>query len=192
MHLTQPMYTKSLVFFTLCAVSACAQDRWVTFGVKGGVSITEPGSSSFTETNDSRRYLIGPTVEFRLPSNFAVEVSALYQRLGSTEQFQFANTLPLASILFNHRRADSWQFPLLGKYYFNAKTRGFQPFIGTGFAIRTAWAEDEGVVKTTNPQGEPVNTPYKGDFRLPTNVGAVAAAGARLKTGRFALTPEFR
>jgi len=150
MHFTPAMYSKLILLFLICAGTGFAQDRWVTLGVKGGVSITETTRTSSTEQEESRRYIIGPTVEFRLPGNFAVEASALYQRVGGTSAFPFLTPLfPSGSFFLNRRRADTWQFPVLGKYYFNARSRSFQPFLGTGYAIRTGWAEDEG--RTTAP-----------------------------------------
>src|SRR5436190_5859676 len=98
--------------YFLCIGSAGAQ--LVSVGVKGGVSITEPGRYN----DESKRYIVGPSVEFRLPFRFAAEIDALYMRTGSSSRFFFLDSTGIAGITTDIRtrtRGNSWEFPVLGK-----------------------------------------------------------------------------
>jgi len=67
--------------YSLCIGSAGAQ--LVSVGVKGGVLITNPARYN----DESQRYIVGPSVEFRLPFRFAAEIDALYTRTGTSTRF---------------------------------------------------------------------------------------------------------
>ena len=58
----------------------------VQFGVKGGVSITDPVRIGVDE---SRAYTIGPMLESRLPGGFAIETGLQYKRLGASGDIVF-------------------------------------------------------------------------------------------------------
>jgi hypothetical protein len=84
-------------------------------------------------TDESRPYTVGPSVEFRLPAGFAIEIDALYRRLGLRDSGLTAFTSYDA---FTDRwRGNAWEFPLLGKYYFRKRER-WQPFAGAGMGMR--------------------------------------------------------
>src|SRR5258708_4319682 len=83
--------------------------RLLSFGVKGGVPLTDASSGS-----ESKNYVIGPMVELKLPLGFTIEADALYRPLNLTFlSFQFGSS-------FDRVFADigSWEFPILGKYHF--------------------------------------------------------------------------
>ena len=64
----------------------CTPVRAVRLGrVKTGVGFGDPLGGG----RESSPFLIGPTVEVRLPASFAIEASALYRRLGYTYSFHF-------------------------------------------------------------------------------------------------------
>ena len=52
----------------------------VEVGVEGGIRATDDLSG--TISSESKRYIVGPAVDIRLPKRFSVEVDALYQRFG--------------------------------------------------------------------------------------------------------------
>jgi hypothetical protein len=80
----------ALVF--LFALSAAAQP--VSVGVLGGVPLIDQTQTygNPLDHDESRPYIIGPSLEVRLPAGFAIEADGLYQRIGSTVDSQFANS----------------------------------------------------------------------------------------------------
>lgn len=81
----------------------------ITIGVKGGIRATNDVEGS--GTSESKRYLVGPAVEVKLPFRLALEVDALYSRFGlRTSQGGFFGFTDQS------QRASSWEFPILAKY----------------------------------------------------------------------------
>jgi Outer membrane protein beta-barrel domain len=174
--------------------SLAASAQTVSVGVVGGGSLVTPNVYS----DDSHRYIVGPSVEVRLPKGFAVEADALYQRVGSS--FTYASILsgtnlapfyPYASSGVSRTVGSMWQFPLIGKYYFNRSSK-FQPFAGLGPELRTTgWHTDGSAVIVSGPSTTPVTSSGSSESRS-NNVGAAAMAGMRLQIGRLKLSPQFR
>ncbi len=192
-HLGWPMRKYTVVFLSLlgCSFSVSnAQDQRVSFGVKGGVPISSPPGYN----DESRRYIVGPSIEIRLPANFALEFDALYQRIGSSFYGSFSDPENGTAGAYSSReRGNSWQFPLLAKYYIGSRTRTWQPFLSTGYALGVSW--NHGEFQSSVTSGTPLTTQSnqgKSDSRSPLNVGAVLAGGVRYNAGRVALLPEFR
>ena len=106
-----------LSLFILGAFSAFSQP--VTFGVKAGVPLTDflnakqfaPGTSIEAATSTTNPYILGPTVELRLPANFSVEFDALFRHF----RYQWALNLIGASSQTT-ATSNAWEFPLLLKY----------------------------------------------------------------------------
>ena len=180
------MYKHSLFFFLMVAGSAVGQV--VSFGVEGGIPLTDRTSPP----DESRPYIVGPSVEIRLPARFALRVEALYQRVGTIADFfeipAGVSVLTNGLSFTNRTRANVWEFPFLGKYYFRPRSAAWQPYFETGWALRDAWVHTSG---TETPAGSS-SFSFKQDFRTPLDVGAVAGAGARIPMGRLALSPEVR
>ena len=111
--------------------------------------------------NEGKRYEAGPSVEFRLPANFAVEFSALYSRTGATALFYYAPVELFTQTTTYRTRGNNWQFPLLGKYYFGSKERSWRPYLGTGYSLRTTWFEVNGQTTSVDPTGQhPGSCPF--------------------------------
>ncbi len=183
-----------LVFAVLTAATAQAQQ--VSVGVKGGVHALD----STTANDESKRYLVGPAIEVSLPANFAIEGDALYQRLGSsTTLFSIftsgipapgespTNSFPLTL----RQRGNSWEFPLLAKYYIRSGSH-LHPFVSGGFSFRTVGVERQGANILIFANNVTQTVPFQLNFRTNLAVGAVGAIGLRYKIGRFAILPEFR
>jgi hypothetical protein len=167
----------------------------VSVGVMGGIPLNDPTSSGGATKDESPRYVVGASVELKLPANFAIEADALYRRIGNTLSF---SSLPAFTIFpgttgyINRERGNSWEFPLLGKYYFHEHESGWRPFVGTGFAFRTTQFDNTTTQTTIDTTGLSTTSTFAGSFRSNLDVGATVAAGIRLHKGRIALTPEFR
>jgi len=191
------MKTSALCFSILLFTAANASAQLVSFGVKGGVPITDQIKYG---ADESRPYIIGPSAEIRLPAHFAVEASALYQRLGSSSAFNFNQRSiffngggPLQSSTSNTReRANSWEFPLLGKYYFRSHSDKWQPYLGAGHAFQIAHYGVDSHTVNTDSNGTVSSFSSHYEYSSGLNIGATAAAGVRFRAGRFAILPEFR
>ena len=177
-----------LIAFFLCLLTSASllPAQFLSFGIKGGVPITSPYGPSDT----SHRYLVGPSLEVRLPAGFAVEAGALYQRTGYDAAYFFSVGEP-TSLVSARTRGNSWQFPLLGKYYFRRR-RAFQPFAGTGYAFRATWIHIDGI-STTTSAGLTTTQPFSSHGRTALDVGAMVALGVRWRAARHLnVLPEFR
>ena len=173
----------------------------VSIGALGGVPLvdqTQPDSGP-TSHDESRPYIVGPSVEVRLPAGFALEADALYQRLGNTFSYQLLNTIGPGSTLVgagttaftNRLRGNLWEFPLLGKYYFR-RDSAWQPFFGTGWALRFAEIHQAGSETMVDANGVLSTFSFKDSFRSDLEIGATFAAGVRYRVGHFAFLPEVR
>ena len=182
---------KPLALFILISVfSGSSLAQFVTFGVKGGVAITAPGASN----NESKRWEVGPSVEFRLPANFAAEFSAIYSRVGATTLFYYTPPIesPLQTVSYR-TRGNNWEFPILGKYYFGSEQRSWRPYLGTGYSFRTTWFDLKGQNTSVDPvRNTTVTSTFHNHYRTSLDVGAMAAAGVRFQAGRVKFLPEIR
>jgi len=166
-----------LLFFF--AGACCAQHLGV--GVKGGIPVTTDIEGS--GTSESRRYLVGPMIEVRLPFGFGVEADALYRRFGYSTTFEF---LSLASSV-TRARANSWEFPIVAKY------RWRLPCILAGVAPRHVDGEFANSGTNTNPTtGVRSFSSSTGKLDFVTGVGFVAGGGVEFGLGRIHVAPEVR
>jgi hypothetical protein len=195
-NVPRTFHMKILFCFVMIATARIASAQLVSVGALGGVPFLDatPGA------DESRRYIVGPSVEVRLPAGFAVELDALYRRLGDTSEFSGSyviapgpSTIPYVNFFINRQRGNSWEFPLLGKYYFRARTSSWQPFIGTGWDLRTIGVHQAFSQTVTDPAtGAAHFSSFHDDFRSDLGVGAVAVLGLRYRLGRLALLPQIR
>jgi hypothetical protein len=169
----------------------------VSIGVLGGVPIIEQTDTSNSLNHDeSRPYILGPSIEVRLLAGFTLEADALYQRIGNTSSFSLIDSFlgtGVAAITgeTTRTRANEWEFPLLGKYYFR-RNSAWQPFVGTGWAMRLAEIHESGTESIINTGAAISTFSLNNSFRSDLDVGATFAAGLRYRIGHFALQPQFR
>ncbi|MBZ5582896.1 MAG: porin family protein [Acidobacteriia bacterium] len=130
---------------TLClllfgAASALAQP--VTFGVRAGVPLTDfftgVQNQNFTFATNPRKYVIGPSIELRLPFGLGVELDALHRSV------EYAGSV---GATVANASASSWEFPLLAKYRFPTKV--VRPFVDAGFAFDTLTGLKQSVATAT-------------------------------------------
>jgi len=110
----------------------------VSFGVRGGVALTDfidapsslpaPFISLFAYQTTTNRYLIGPTVEVRLSSRFAIEGDALYRHLNYASETCSSGS----GCTIGHTTGNTWEFPVLAKYRIGEKR--VRPYIDAGIA----------------------------------------------------------
>ena len=171
----------SIILF--CAAVNSASAQLVSVGALGGLRLT----NGFDFDDHSRIYDVGGSVEFRLPAGFAVEADALYQRIGYSYGSISVNDAVITAGNAFQERANLWEFPLLGKYYFRTSDAAWQPFLGTGFAFRTGSLHADVTDFSTTPF-----TLFHGDSRFNVQTGAELAAGIRFRLGPINLLPQAR
>jgi hypothetical protein len=152
----------------------------VEVGVLGGIRATDDFSGSLA--SESKRYIVGPTVDIRLPKRFSVEVDALYQRFGFNSYWNRGHDGATV-----WERTNSWEFPVILKYHL--PVRLMHPFVGIGYAPRI-------INGTDVSSGE-----YRYDYQFsnvrsttsyPVTQGVVVSGGVSWGAGHFRFTPEVR
>ena len=179
-----------------CLAGTCvAYGQRLSYGVKGGVATVEPNSEGIDE---SKRYIVGGTIEFRLWRGFAVEGDFLYRRTGLKFDAHYPpGLIPFGSdgtlvATFDRTRFNVFELPVLGKYYFRHDSK-VQPFVLTGYTFRKARRESDEtfVVQNTGTGNTSVG---KSNFSAWTglDIGASFGTGVRWKVGRVSVAPELR
>jgi hypothetical protein len=173
-HVPDDMLRFTLFYGLLFGLAAVAPAQSLfSFGLKGGVPLTDAFSDHTTMGVDvfshayssSKNYVIGPTVELRLPAGFAVEADALYRPLSLTEDVTALPSPP------THSATDinAWEFPILGKYHF-LHTPIVKPYVEAGPIFRAVGS----------------GAPYL------SNRGLALGGGIDFKLPLVRLTPEIR
>lgn len=178
-----------LALFALGTLAAFSQA--FTFGVKGGVPITDflsltQSRGPLSAISNTNRYIVGPTLELRLPANLAVEFDALFRH------FSYRTTLALiGSFEQITATSNAWEFPLLLKY----KLRGHfvRPYINGG----VAWDRLQGLSATRldiGINGVPTTTQTSNPLELQntTSTGVVTGGGVDIHALVLHISPELR
>lgn len=133
---------RTLVVFLFVGLAGNAQ--WLSFGVRGGVPLTDAYSSVTTTTSpssfvkvfsQSKQYEIGPMIELHLPFGLAVEADALYHPLNLATQIYNAPGTTHPGLSASSNDNSSWEFPILGKYHFLPLPL-LKPYVEGGPAFR--------------------------------------------------------
>ncbi len=185
------------VFFALTAGARFASAQLVTFGALGGVPFLDASATHGNPLNhdESRSYFIGPSVEFRLPANFAIEADGIYRRLGNSFSYQLTEISSISSTSSSvelRTRGNVWQIPVLGKYYFRPRDSAWRPFVASGWAFRGAWLRQDGHEAFTDSAGNSQSFVIHDRFTSDLQAGATFAAGLRYRVGRVNLLPQIR
>ncbi len=176
---------KSVLLLFLGAVSAFPQS--VGFGLKGGVPFTDftdaVSRGTFNYSSNTQRYIVGPTLELRLPFGLSIEADALYRRfsynalIGGT-----AGTTSIATT------GNAWEFPLLAKYRFKAPIA--RPFIAGGIAWDTLSGLNQDVRNAVASTGVISRSPT--ELNKTTTTGFVMGVGLDIKAIFIHISPEIR
>jgi len=203
--MTLTLYPGCLTAILLVTSVSPAFSQVLTFGVKGGIPLTAAYSATRDFSATTRRYLVGPTVEFRLPQRFAFELDALYQRIGYSKASVLlpAPGSPFATselyLVDSLRvRGNSWQFPFLVKYHF--KEEGAQPFVDAGPVYRyhsetTIRVRNVSVPVSGPPtiySSEGTGVPSSFSIGKQNSAGIALGAGFTVKGFRMRVSPEIR
>lgn len=191
----------SFLFFFAAALTAQGQSQIVSFGVKGGIPLTEAVSSryqSFGSVNTGR-WTVGPTVELHLPWNFSIEFDALYRTYRSTNQYIFSYGSEYSPILYMSRQdVGAWDFPLLLKYRFSFLGEKVRPFLTAG-KLWTRESIDSVANQTCMGSSSSCIPPdsfrlinYYSNHSKEVRDGWTGGGGVEFKYKRIAFSPELR
>lgn len=167
----------------LLALSSRAQP--LSIGVKGAM-LPIGDLVGYWGRSESRPYLVGPFVEVRLPHRLAFECDALYHRFG----YSSTTSDILGGVNTERVRANSWTFPILGKYRFSL--HGIRPYALLGYAPRrtTGTYADSGYWRDYT--GAPTLVRFSGSVSYDTGHALVTGGGIETGAGRLRLSPEVR
>jgi hypothetical protein len=174
------------VTFLGLALAGASFAQIFSTGVKAGVPLTDfvdaaKGDHSAYFTN-TKRYTVGPTVEFHLPARFSFEIDALYKRIGFDGQSVSAGSSTLTGT-----RGNSWEFPALIKFeLFPGPVR---PFVDAVRHLTGIHQVRQILSAGTSSSVELANPP---ELNKNTDVGLAFGAGIALKLGRVRISPELR
>ena len=153
---------------TFFIISGLLAAQPISFGVKGGGVLTDTAE----RLDRSDRYVVGGLVEVKLPARFAIEGDALYSRFGSALS---------ASALAARTGGNTWEFPVLGKYYFSRRSAPVSPFVSAGVGIRKTWFD-------STPSLSRILAFNSND----PAIGAVVGGGVGLRLWKLKFAPEVR
>ncbi len=166
-----------MFILSLFGVAAVAQP--ITVGVRGGVPLNDFFKSVNNQTlsNTSNRYIVGPTVEIRLPFGFGVEADALYRHVSYGN---FTATFPGGSAT-ESGSLNSWEFPVLAKYRLPFPV--VRPFVDAGIAFNKLTGLKNTFLNTTGIANAPATSQ--------TGKGFVFGAGVDFHV-KVHIMPEIR
>ena len=173
----------------------------LSIGIKGGVPVTH---LTRLPQDESRPYTVGPIIEVGFGKHWAVEFSPLYTREGGrSSAFVIGSVIPVPPpvgstlpdpVVFPfttaRSRANSWEFPILGKFYFPKQGGGWRPFAGTGYSFQRSWSDNN--AGTPIPLRQFIDSSTFSFVSQTWNLGIVFSVGAEWKVRRAAVAPEFR
>lgn len=182
------MIMKRILWLGLLIASAGMAAGPLSLGIRAGVPLTDffdsVNSGNFVVTSSTNRYIVGPSLELRLPGGFGLEVDALYRRFNYNSN--------LVDVFTNNRTTgNAWEFPLLAKYRF--PTPLIKPYVDAGLAFDTLSGVKQTVVSTL--PGNRVTTSTNSspaDLKNSSTKGFVIGFGADIHAVVLHISPEIR
>jgi opacity protein-like surface antigen len=175
----RPIFVKSSMrpLLLLFAGAVSAFSGPLSVGIKAGVPLTDffdtVRSPNYGFNTNTKRYVIGPTVELHLPFGLGVEFDALYRRVN------YEGTNSLVDVFVQNRTTgNAWEFPLLVKYRF-ATAPFVRPYVDAGVAFDTLSGLKQTLTRTPFPGGTTTTTSSSSPQELRHNnaTGFVIGAG---------------
>ena len=172
--------------FLLLLGAAALPAQPISFGLKGGVPLTDfidtvTSSSGVSGFSQTKRYIVGPTVELRLPWGFAIELDALYRK------FDYQITVTGLSPFTSNASGNDWEFPLLLKYRF-ASHAFVRPYVDAGVSFDTLQGLSDTVTSTVNQ----ITTSSPPELHNSKTIGAVLGGGLDIHFLFLHIEPEIR
>ena len=178
-------------YFLVFVLSAGAFAQTLSMGLKVGVPVTDAfhaaSVGNISYIGETRRFVIGPTVELHLPFGFSAEVDALYRNQRFRSSLQASSATLTAST-----SSGAWEFPVLAKYRMLAGP--VRPFVlgGLSFNRLTGVKQDFSCTGSGCTPGTTGSTGTPGELEHRSSVGIVLGAGLELNVLVVKLSPEIR
>ncbi len=158
-----------------------------SFGIKVGAPFTDSfnvSAGQATFTADTKRFIVGPTAEIRLPLGFGIEADALYRRYEYS--YGSGTFVPgVGGVLNSNTKAGSWEFPIM------AKIRGGLPLIKPYAVGGISFKHLMGIKQTVSCLGGTCGQSFN-DIAHDSNVGLVLGAGLQVNVLLLKISPEIR
>jgi len=136
---------------------------------------------------ESKRYVVGPKLEVRLPLHLSFEFDALYQRIGFTG---YEGSCCGSSLV--RERDNSWEFPMIVKYRLPG-VGWLHPFAGIGYAPRVVYGKDAIAGSFQNVEtGTYTYFSGKTNISYPVTQGLVVSGGVEWGARHVLISPELR
>jgi len=182
---------KSLFLFLLSTAALTAQP--IGFGIKGGLPMTDfldaARNQNFRFDTTTNRYIIGPSVELRLPFGLGIEFDILYRHFGYSS---FSSTSGITNTITDARTSGSaWEFPLVGKYKFKGLPL-LRPYVEAGVSWDKLSGLTQAVTTTVASVTNTRSTSNPVELNKDTTRGFVMGAGVDIKVLVIHISPEIR
>ena len=183
------MRTFLLLLFS--AASLAAQP--FGFGIKAGVPMNDflhaVNSQNFQFDTTTNRYIIGPSVELRLPFGLGIEFDALYRHFGYSS---FSSTSGVTATIVDARTsASAWEFPLVAKYRFKGLPL-LRPYVEAGVSWDKLTGLTQDVSTTIANVTRTSSTSTPAELNKDTTRGFVLGGGVDIKLLFLHITPGIR
>jgi len=168
----------------------------VAIGVEGGIRATGDLSGTLNPLGailnpESKRYIVGPKLEVRLPWHVSFEFDALYRDIGFTGITGFLNGGCCGGSV-TRERLNSWEFPMIVKYRFPG-VRWLHPFAGVGYSPRILYGRYATLGSYVNQDtGALMYYSGKTNIRYPVTQGLVISGGVGFGARHVLISPELR
>jgi hypothetical protein len=171
-----------------------------SLGVKGGVPLTgffnkgvSIGFGDAAFSSYTNPYIIGPTVEWRLPANLGIELNALYRHFNYNLSYTVGKDYCCLIYLVSSSptTGGSWEFPLLLKYRLG---RGIiKPYVSAGAAFDILSGVTQTIINTIVPDQRTITSrlSHPNELSNGTIEGFVAGVGADIHSVMH-IAPEIR
>ena len=180
---------KTIGLLVLCTAAAVAQP--FGFGVKAGIPLNDfldaAGNQSFRFSSSTNRYIIGPSVELRLPFGLGIGFDALYRHFGYTA---FGTPPGTTGVLSSTTTSGAWEFPLTVRYRFKG---GFiaHPYVEAGVSWDTLSGLSQDIsIAASNIINSSTSNPR--ELNKNTATGFVIGGGLDIKALVLHISPEIR
>lgn len=193
----------AIVLWLTIAPRAFAQ---FSIGVKGGVPIlgaiqtqceynpVVSGSLAPCYSANTKKYVIGPTMEIRVVTRWAVELDALYNR---TDYSGFVGiqspVYPIGvGVISSSAVVNSWEFPVMVKHRFSFDRVGLFVDAGPSFRYVGVSSQVTSTIFGAPPNVTSFTTDHPNELQNRFSAGFTVGGGIELHYGKLRISPEVR